>query len=156
MITIIPYQPIYQADFERLNKAWLITYFNVEPIDEFVLTQPEEAILKDGGQVLFARSDDTIVGTVALKKASNSVIEMTKMAVDDKHQGKGIGKMLCAAAISTARHMGAKKLILFSHRKLEAALALYRANGFREIPVTPGIYKRADIMMELDLMPNRH
>ncbi|SFC23182.1 Acetyltransferase (GNAT) domain-containing protein [Parapedobacter composti] len=153
MITITTYNRLYRSDFERLNKDWLIKYFSIEPIDEEVLTRPEETILKGGGQILFALSEGAVVGTVALKRMDDGTLELTKMAVDQQHQGRGIGKLLCGEAIETARSMDAGRLVLFSHRLLAAALSVYRTFGFREIPVTPGIYGRADIMMELDLRP---
>lgn len=51
-IEIIDYQAQYQPYFESFNKAWLQAYFYVEPIDQWVLANPEEAILKEGGCVL--------------------------------------------------------------------------------------------------------
>jgi hypothetical protein len=50
---IIEYEASYQPDFERLNKAWLEEYFTIEPIDRYVLEQPEEAILKPGGIIMY-------------------------------------------------------------------------------------------------------
>ena len=84
---IVPYKPEYQPHFERLNKAWLNKYFRVEPIDEWVLTNPEEAILKDGGTIIFAEYADQIIGTAALKLIQPGTYELTKMAVDEAFQG---------------------------------------------------------------------
>lgn len=143
------YQPAYQPHFERLNKAWLTKYFELEPIDEFVLTRPEEAILRDGGEILFAVKDGEIIGTVALKKINEETMELTKMAVDERFQGLGAGKLLCKTAIERARSRQIKRLILFSQTFLKPALSIYRKCGFRDIPVAPGHYRRADVMMEI-------
>ncbi len=151
MITIVPYQPGYQPYFEKLNKAWLEKLFTLEPVDEYLLGNPEEAILKDGGEILFALYNGNIAGTVALRNTGHGVVEMIKMAVDESYRGLGIGKKLCAAAIDTARKMKAEKIVLYSESSLKTALAIYRLFGFVEKPGDRTKYKRADVYMELGL-----
>ena len=148
---IIDYKEEYQPNFEKLNKAWLNKYFSVEPIDEEVLSNPEEFILKQGGQILFMKHNGQIIGTVALKFVDDNTFELTKMAVDDKFQGLGAGKLLCSAAIKRAKNIGATSLILFSETSLAAAIHIYRKLGFKEIPIEKGKYHRANIMMKLEL-----
>ena len=150
-IVLCDYKPEYQPYFERFNKAWLKKYYSVEPLDEYVLTKPEEAILKGGGHILFACYNNTIIGTVGLKNMDNGVMELTKMAVDESFHGLGAGKVLCKGAIEKARELNASKLILYSQKRLPTALGIYRKYGFQEIPLEEGKYKRADIMMELNL-----
>jgi len=150
-ITIEEYKPEYRSSFKRLNLAWLEQYFYVEPVDEFVLENSETAILNDGGKILFAIRKDEVIGTVALKKMEQDCYELTKMAVDEKSQGAGAGKLLCRAAIEKARSLGALKVMLYSQTKLEAALAIYRKMGFIDIPLEEEKYKRADVKMELYL-----
>ncbi|WEK34325.1 MAG: GNAT family N-acetyltransferase [Candidatus Pseudobacter hemicellulosilyticus] len=150
-LTLLSYTPELQPYFERFNKAWLNKYFAVEPVDEYVLTQPEAALLKDGGAILFAQYQGTVIGCVALKQLGNGLMELTKMAVDENYQGLGGGKFLCAAAVDRARELGASRLILYSQSQLGPALAIYRKLGFIDIPLEAGKYKRADVMMALDL-----
>ena len=150
-IEIIDYKPEYRNYFEQLNKAWLEKYFTVEPVDKYVLENPEEAILAHGGHILFARFQNQIIGTVALKLMEPGVYEMTKMAVDETYQGIGGGKRLCAAAIEKAKEIKARRLILYSTRKLETAISIYNKIGFLEIPLEPGVYERANIKMEYPL-----
>lgn len=151
MISILSYQPSYQPYFEKLNRVWLEKLFTMEPLDEYLLKNPEEAILKDGGQILFASVDGQIVGTVALKQTGDNIVEMIKMGVDEAWRGVGIGKHLCEAAIETARSMNAKKIILYSESNLKAALAIYKQYGFIQKAGDRAKYKRADVYMELDL-----
>lgn len=150
-IEIIDYKPEYRNHFEQLNKVWLEKYFTVEPVDKYVLENPEEAILAHGGHILFARFEDQIIGTVALKLIEPGIYEMTKMAVNEKYQGIGAGKRLCAAAIEKARAIDANRLILYSTKTLETAIAIYHRIGFVEIPLEPGVYERANIKMEYPL-----
>ncbi len=147
---IINYQPELQGFFERFNKAWLEEHFTVEPIDKYVLENPEEAILKDGGKIIFAEHDGKIIGTAALRRLDETTIELTKMAVDKAARGLGAGKLLCKTAIEMARCMQVKTLVLYSQTGLAAAIGIYRSLGFIEVPIEQGIYKRADIKMKID------
>ena len=150
-INIVDYKPEYRIYFEKFNKQWIEEYFILEDIDKWVLEHPEEAILKEGGRILFAEADGQIVGTVALKFISNGIYELTKMAVDKSFRGSGTGKTLCYAAIHQAEVMGASKIILYSHTSLANAIGIYRKLGFVEVALEPGKYERADIKMEMKL-----
>lgn len=148
---IIPYEPRFRADFERINTAWVTQYFQLEPMDIYVHTNPEEAILKTGGKIFLAQMSEKIVGTAALIRISDAVFELAKMGLEESYRGRGIGKMLCAAAIQAAIELGAKQLILYSNHQLAPALTLYRSMGFKDVPVESSEYQRADIRMELRL-----
>lgn len=150
-VQIIDYQSIYREDFKRLNVAWIQKYFKLESSDLIQLEQPEEHILDKGGWILLAKFDGQIVGTAALVKDSDTFFELVKMAVDEAHQGKQIGKKLALSAIEKAREMGAKELFLESNRKLAPAINLYKTVGFREVKLMESPYERADIQMLLEL-----
>ncbi|MCW3106957.1 MAG: GCN5-related N-acetyltransferase, partial [Segetibacter sp.] len=79
-IRIVDYQPKHQPYFERFNRAWIEKHFWLEELDKYVLTNPDKAILEQGGAILMAAYDNIPAGTVALKKVSNEVYEFTKMA----------------------------------------------------------------------------
>lgn len=149
-VTIINYEPAHQPAFEKFNRDWIEKYFWMEPIDFHVLQEPDEYIIKKGGTILMAKVHNEWAGTVALKYVEPGIYEFTKMAVDEKFQGKKIGRALADAAIQTAIKLGAKKIILYSNTKLKPAIALYRKIGFNEIPLD-GPYKRTNIKMELIL-----
>jgi GNAT superfamily N-acetyltransferase len=146
---LLPYRPEYKVYFEKLNKAWLEKYFTVEPIDKWVLENPEEAILKDCGKIFFVSYQEKIIGTVALMKVAENAYELTKMAVDENYQGIGAGKFICSAAIAEARKLKANKLILYSQTMLKPAIGIYRQLGFVETEVDSK-YARADIKMEIN------
>jgi GNAT superfamily N-acetyltransferase len=147
-LEIIAFESRYRDEFKRLNVAWLQRYFRVEPIDEQVLGNPEREILAGGGAILFARMQDRIIGTVALKPEEGGAFELTKMAVDESCQGKGYGKRLLAVACDHASALGAPRVILYSQRTLKVAVAMYSKYGFVEMPLTDKRYARCDIKME--------
>ena len=150
VVEIVKYNPSHQKAFEQLNRAWIEKYFWMEPIDFEVLQHPEEHILKHGGTIFMGTYNKEIAGTAAVKFVEPGVYEFTKMAVDEKFQGKKIGKAIAEAAIEWCKKSGANKIILYSNTKLETAIAMYRKLGFQEIPLD-GPYKRSDIKMELRL-----
>ena len=53
-IKILDYTPAHRQWFEKFNRYWIEKYFVMEPVDEFVLTNPGEALLKPGGAILMA------------------------------------------------------------------------------------------------------
>jgi ribosomal protein S18 acetylase RimI-like enzyme len=153
-INIENYRPEWKSYFRQFNRAWIEKYFVLEDIDKYVLSNPEEAVLKDGGEILFAVYDGKVIGTVALKKADDETMELTKMAVDENYQGIGAGKMLCQAAIDKAKDLNVKRLVLYTQTILKPALGIYRKLGFIEVPIEQGKYKRADTKMEMILNDN--
>ena len=151
-VKIIPFDPAYVQDFKDLNIAWLEKYFWVEPHDEEILGQPERYIINPGGTIFFAKEDENIIGTVALMKMEEDIFELTKMAVTPRAQGKKIGQQLMARTLRFAHKKGGRKLIIYSNRKLENAIYIYKKYGFREIPIGQNNpYARGDIKMELFL-----
>ncbi len=147
-VEIVDYSERYGNAFERLNVEWLEKYFVVEPIDRQVLGNPGESIIRPGGAVLYACVNEQAVGTVALRHAGHGIFELTKMAVTEGCQGRGIGRQLLRAAIERFHQMGGNRLYLESNSALAPALTLYESAGFRhETPPEDSDYARADIYM---------
>ncbi|WP_324719389.1 GNAT family N-acetyltransferase [Salinimicrobium sp. HB62] len=149
---IISFNPKYADKFRDLNIEWLEKYFWVEPHDEEVLGKPEKYIIEPGGTIFFVLENKKVIGTVALMKIEDGIFELTKMAVVPAAQGKNVGQQLMQHTLDYARSKGWKKLIIFSNRKLENAIHIYKKYGFREIPIGENNpYARGDIKMELPL-----
>jgi ribosomal protein S18 acetylase RimI-like enzyme len=149
MITIVPYKEDYKEHIKSLNYEWLEKYFAVEPNDVIQLSNPQAEIIDKGGFIYFALDDDKVIGTASLLKVSDEEYELAKMAVTEKYKSAGIGKMLMEHCIEEAKKLNAKKLVLVSNTKLDAAIHIYRKYGFVEIPLPKEIhYERGNIMME--------
>jgi len=148
-LRIVPFAPGMRDEFYRLNAAWLREYFQLEAIDERVLSAPEREILEPGGAILFAQLHGEVAGTCALKFDAPGVYELTKMAVDERHQGHGIGRALLAAAIGEFRARGGTTLFLETNSKLVPALRLYEGMGFERQPAPKpdSHYQRSDVYM---------
>ena len=152
MIRIVDYEPYYQPYFDSLNRTWIEKYFEMEPRDEYVLTNPEEAILSKGGAILVAIHENIVAGVVALIKLNNDTYEFSKMGVHQDFRRRGIAEALSHAAFQKVKSSNAKKIILFSNTKLVPAIKLYHKLGFKEVPLDEANeYSRSNIKMELTL-----
>ena len=155
-VTVRDFQPADQPAFKRLNLAWIEELFSPEVSDLRQLHSPQTEILGKGGRILMAELEGAAVGCVALVPAHGDAgrVELIKMAVDESRRGKGIGRALMDAVTRTARDLGAREIWLESNTKLDAALALYRKAGFRDLTGTefqPSAYCRCDVQMLLEL-----
>ncbi|MBS1512163.1 MAG: GNAT family N-acetyltransferase [Bacteroidetes bacterium] len=154
-IAVVDYETAHQPFFEQFNRRWIEAWFTMEPIDEYVLTHPEEAILNEGGAILMALYNDAVAGTVGLKKVNAHTYEFTKMAVGENFRRKGIAEALSYASFEKAKSLGAATVILYSNTKNAAAIKLYEKIGFEHIPVEQGVYERANVKMKMAIDPGK-
>lgn len=150
-VEIIDYDDALAADFKALNLEWIEKYFEVEDSDEYRLSNPREAIIETGGFIYFAKHQGEVIGTAALLKIKEGVFELTKMAVAERYQKKGIGRILLTQVIDKARASNIEKLVLFSNTQLAPAINMYFEEGFRVIPKVDHHNERANIKMQLKL-----
>ncbi len=128
--------------------------FQMEPIDELVLSQPEKMLLDSGGYIWFAHDDKLgIIGTAALRKTSEDEYELTKMGVYSKARGLKAGELLLQHVIQFVKDQKIKNCYLLTNSDCEAAIHLYLKNGFvhdQEVKDKHGAeYARADVAMKL-------
>jgi len=102
-VELVSYSPKLKADFKKLNVEWLKKYFTVEPIDERVLDNPKKEILDKEGEIFFAIYKDEVVGTCAIKRTAPGTFEVLKMAVTEKFQSRGVGRMLMNRVVDYAK-----------------------------------------------------
>jgi DNA-binding MarR family transcriptional regulator len=153
-VEIVDYRPSMKKHFEALNRQWLTEYFNVEPADEAILSNPNGKIVRPGGYVIFAQINGEVVGTCGLKRINSSRFELMKMAVDKKYRGRMVGRRLAEAAISRAKSAGASEIVLETSKKLVAANNLYSKFGFVECDpdeIGGTKYGRTSVAMRLKL-----
>jgi ribosomal protein S18 acetylase RimI-like enzyme len=146
-INIVDYQPAHQPYWEAFNRAWIEELFEMEPIDEWVLRNPEKAILETGGAILMGEYNGVVAGAVGLRKVNEDTYEFTKMAVDKNFRRLGIAEALSYASFKKAATLGARQVILYSNKLNAGAIKMYEKIGFRHIEVEKDVYKRANVKM---------
>jgi ribosomal protein S18 acetylase RimI-like enzyme len=150
-IKIVDYRPEHQPYWEAFNRAWIEELFEMEPSDYWMLCNPEKALLETGGAILMAEYDGIPAGTVGLRKVDNDTFEFTKMAVDANFRRRGIAEAISYASFKKAKALGAKQVILYSNKLNAGAIIMYEKIGFKHIDVEPGVYKRANVKMVIDI-----
>ena len=135
--------------FAALNAEWIEDLHFLEESDKLMVAHPE-IYIQNGNHVFSAHIDGEVAGACALKRHDDGRHELTKMAVDTKFRGNGVGQALMSAIESYAKlEMGLDYLFLLSNTKNEAALRLYARNGWTVNHEGPHpVYQRANIGME--------
>lgn len=155
-IHIREFRPGDERIFRELNEEWITRYFALEAADKEKLANPREKIIDHGGCILLAFDGERGVGCCALVAMGSGEFEVSKMAVTDEYQGKGIGHRLMGAAIEKARQLSAKRLYIETNHTLTPAIRLYKAHGFQELSSDRAVrspYVRTDVFLELMLAP---
>jgi len=104
------------------------------------------------GTVLLAYEGTEPAGVVALRRHGSAVCEMKRLYVRPKFRGRGIGRALSEELVRRAASLGYSTMRLDTLPTMDAAIALYRALGFREIPAYRFNPVAGARYMELDLV----
>jgi GNAT superfamily N-acetyltransferase len=102
--------------------------------DASVSAHADELTPPNGAFLVVRRDDGTAVGCGGVKLLDPTTAEVKRMWLHPSTRGQGGGRLLLAALEATARELGATHACLDTNAQLEAALALYRNAGWREVP----------------------
>jgi ribosomal protein S18 acetylase RimI-like enzyme len=107
---------------------------------------------RPAGRLLLAFRGDEVVGCGALRPLSSDLCEMKRLYVRPAFRGKGAGRAMIDAVISSAREIGYKRMRLDTLPSMGAAIAIYRSLGFREIAPYRANPVPGALFFELDLV----
>lgn len=96
----------------------------------------------DGSDAYIALINNVVIGVYVLTIRTKGVIELKNIAVDENHQGQGIGKRLVLDAIKRAKNKKAKKIEVGTGNSSLSQLALYQKCGFRIVGVEKGFFTK--------------
>jgi GNAT superfamily N-acetyltransferase len=161
---------IREADLSRdlgtVESLWLeyLTWGNDELEARYGFRLPvREAVERDlgsavkfqppDGRLLLAFQDEMAIGTACMQRIGPDTAEIKRMYVQPPHRRTGAGRAMLDALITASRSAGYERIRLDSPDFMNAAHALYRRSGFREIAPyaeseIPDQYKSHWIFME--------
>ena len=85
------------------------------------------------GKLILAREDGKPAGCIALKEMDAERCELKRLYVRPAYRRRGLARRLTEMDVAAAREMGYREMLLDTLPFLQAAQALYRSVGFREI-----------------------
>lgn len=97
------------------------------PMDLLLLADPSQKIVEEylkRGACYIAENDYEIVGVYVLLPTRPETVEIVNVAVNEKHQRRGIGKLLVMHAIKTAKEKGYKTIEIGTGNSSIGQLAL--------------------------------
>ena len=130
--------------------AFIGDTLDAEGLDHDIAHWQEEYDGRTGVLLVVTGAAGEVVGTAAVRLLEPGVGELKRMWLRPAWQGRGLGRRLMDACLDEARRLGCRALRLDTQAKLEAAVRLYRAYGFSEVPRYNDNH-RADIWMERSL-----
>jgi ribosomal protein S18 acetylase RimI-like enzyme len=90
-----------------------------------------ESWFRGGFEVYRATLDGLLVGAIRCSFPTGTCL-IDRLAVRPQSRGRGFGKFLAEHAVSRAKRAGVTKVWLYASPKLETAVNLFDAIGFRE------------------------
>ncbi|MFD2333115.1 GNAT family N-acetyltransferase [Cohnella sp. GCM10020058] len=116
------------------------------PMALLLLADPSEKLVTQylrRGVCYVARAEEgDALGTYVLLPTRPDTAELVNVAVDERHQGKGIGKALVLHAIETASREGYRTIEVGTGNSGIGQLALYQKCGFRIVGVDVDFFVR--------------
>ncbi|QYR24017.1 GNAT family N-acetyltransferase [Paenibacillus sp. sptzw28] len=106
----------------------------IPPMNLLLLADPSEALIAEylqRGQCFVAQMNDQLIGVYVLLPTRPGTIELVNVAVDENHQGQGVGKKLVKHAIEQAKAFGYLTIEIGTGNSGVGQLALYQKCGFR-------------------------
>lgn len=137
------YQPRVKALVVGIHEEFGFLYdFKLD----FDLEDPIRYYTSAGGVFYVLLNGEDVIGTVAVKKIDERVVELKRMYLLPEYRGQGWGARLLEQALAFCREKGFKSCVLDTNTKQESAQRLYASYGFETYK-----QEKNDLFMRLDL-----
>lgn len=113
--------------------AWLNIDLSFQHFDD-ELVQLKKMYAAPAGRIILAKTGKGYIGCIAIRKLDAGTAELKRMYVQPASQKLGVGNALLQEALSLAKKYHYNKIRLDTLSNMSSAIALYKKNGFYEIP----------------------
>jgi carbonic anhydrase len=121
------------GDLIREYVAWLGIDLAFQNFEAEMADLPTMYAEPHGG-LLLALVNGRYAGVAGIRKFKNGDCELKRMFVRAEYRNLGLGRRLLTEAIALARRLGYAAIKLDTADFMQAAIRLYQAHGFVEIP----------------------
>src|SRR3954468_1580923 len=131
---------IEHEDPSSADARWCLSHYFAELAQRFEegfdpgAPLPAEDLTPPAGSFLLARFIGQPAACGVLRTLEPGTAEIKRMWVDRPHRGLGLGRRMLGALEQKALDLGNARVVLDTNRALDEAKAMYRANGYVEIP----------------------
>ena len=125
-----------------------------DPVEDFVLKLDRDEVAPGHGAVVVAWADEKAVGCGAVRLLSGETAELKRMYIAPEYRRQGIAGAMLMFLENRAHALGATRVVLETVMDPPAAVALYRAAGYEEIPKF-GRYVESEISLCLGKVLDR-
>lgn len=113
--------------------AWLGMDLSFQNVNAELADLPAMYAEPTGG-LLLVTVNGQYAGVAGIRKFADGECELKRMFVRAEYRNLGLGHRLMTEALALAKHLGYETVKLDTADFIQAAIRLYRANGFVEIP----------------------
>ncbi len=113
--------------------AWLGVDLSFQQYDAELSSLPGR-YAPPSGRLLLARHNGLPAGCACLRKLSATRCELKRLYVREAFRKQGVGALLTHTALTEARLIGYREIVLDTLGSMRPAIALYQNLGFEEIP----------------------
>ena len=104
------------------------------PVEDVVLALDPEDVAPGRGALVVAWVDGEAIGCGAVRLLGEGTAELKRMYIVPEHRRQGVAQAMLRFLEEHARALGATRVVLETVLDPPAAVALYRAAGYEEIP----------------------
>ena len=108
------------------------------------LGRVEEYYFSRERQGFWVAGEDRVLGMVGIERHTEDAGELRRMAVEQTHRRRGIGRELLACAETFCREAGYRRIVLSTSELQVPAMRLYESSGYRRVreePAAPASHK---------------
>lgn len=138
MIQIVPYTEEYKEDVIHLIVNIWENEFDFKGLERPDIYDIPKFYQSEGGSNFWiALDDNTLIGTVGLKKESGDLAYLKRMVVKKEFREQGLGIKLLETAIKFAKEHNFKTIFAGTVKENPNAIKFYKNHGFVESDIVP-------------------